>query len=65
MSIHYTNMGTDDVDMLDNLGMLYLIKGDYEQTQQLINRLKPLKPALAKEPEILIRRMQAKGSRNG
>ncbi len=60
MSIHYTNMGTDDVDMLDNLGMLYLIKGDYEQAQQIIDRLKPLKPALAKELESLIRRMGKK-----
>ncbi len=50
----------DDIDMLDNLGMLYLIKGDYQKAQQIADRLKPLKPALSKELEILIQRMTKK-----
>ena len=50
----------DDIDMLDNLGMLYLIKGDYKQAWQIADRLKPLKPALSREIEILIQRMTAR-----
>lgn len=50
----------DDIDMLDNLGMLYLIKGDYQQARQIADRLRPLRPALSKELEILIQRMTIK-----
>ncbi|MCL4557773.1 MAG: hypothetical protein M1491_03960 [Deltaproteobacteria bacterium] len=46
--------------MLDNLGMLYLIKGDYKQARQIAGRLKPLKPALSKELKILLQKIQAK-----
>ena len=50
----------DNIDLLDNLGMLYLIKGDYKQARQIADRLRPLKPALSKEIEILIQRMTVK-----
>ena len=47
----------DDIDMLDNLGMLYLIKGDYQKARQIAVRLKPLKPALSKELELLLQKI--------
>ena len=53
----------NNIDLLDNIGMLNLIKGNYEEAQRIADKLKPLKPALAKEIEILIQRMHEKESK--
>ena len=50
---------TKDRDMLKNLGILYLIKGEYEKARQIAARLRPLRPALSKEIERVIAAMLA------
>ena len=54
----------EDTDLLYNLGQLYIIQGNNKDAQVIADRLKSLKPALAKELEALIHRIPLKDNKS-